>query len=330
MGLGTLPYPAPPNVPGGGNKGASGPGKGTTLGPQGPLPARPSPTNPWSDGNTYPSSTGFMPPGAGASNPILDQFNAIQQAQGNTLQQQYLNSLGMGELGYNNNMWYKTAQAGNDLARLDLQEGREIGLGRERNANDRGFAQRGFDIDSRGNALTRDMGYRANDSEAAARGSISSFGYGQNNRDILGQFGIAQDTTQLNLDKKMADLTLDDKALDSLGKEFGIRRDDVRNALKYGSTQLGLDWANTQAQLAQNLASGDQALQQQALNFMTQLMAMDVPAPSIGDVFPGGLPGMPSTTPSAKTPVPTTTPATYDTTGPYTLTPASTGYTNRR
>lgn len=274
----------------------------------GPLPRpRSAPTpgsgGPGTNGQTPPTpsyGTNTSLPGFGPSqlpandtipvNDLINQFGVANTAQGANLQNQYTNALAYGQGILTNDTDYRNAQAANDLARLGLQEGRDVGLGKERNAADTGFANRAFGIDSRGNALQRDMRYRANDSEAAGRGSITSFGYGQNERDILGQFGIAQDTTQLTFDKKLSDLALDDKALDSLGQEFGIRRSDVQNALKYGITQLGLDWVQTQATLAANLASGDAQLAQNARNFMVQVMGLPMEAPSLGDIFPGGLP----------------------------------------
>lgn len=332
MGLGTLPYPSGSPGAGGGPRGASN-----------SLPAAPPPTGSRAYSQSYPDAAeqyattmGYASPASttvtnGSSiDPIVAQYQSILTAQQNGIQGQYLNSLGMAQAGYDNNAWYKQASAQNDLARLGLQQGRDVGLARERNAADSGFADRGFAIDSRGNALQRDMGYRANTSEAAGKGSITSGGYQQNNRDILGQFGIAQDTTQLTLDKKKSDLTLDNKAIDSLATEYGIRKSDVMNALQYGMTQLGLDWTQTQSQLASQLNSDDANIRQQALNFMAQIMALPQTAPTLADIFPNGVPSVASTA-SPTTPLPTTTSgAAYDTTGPYTLTPASTGFINQR
>lgn len=223
-------------------------------------------------------------------------FAAIQQGQADGLLNQYLAASGLGQGMYDNNVWYRNAQAQNDLARLNIGEQRDIGLGRERNDLNRQFAGRAFGIDSRGNTLTRDMRYRSNDSEAAGRGSVTSFGYGQNNRDILGQYGIAQDTTQLTYDKAMADVTLDDKALDLLGKEYGIKRADINNALKFGLTQLGLDQIQAVNQLNQALTSGDAQLQQNAINFMIQMMSLPMDQVSMSDLnlpkIP--IPGQPS------------------------------------
>lgn len=273
MGLGMLPPPTPDTKPHPGQR----PNTNVPYGVPG------APTN--ANQPNLPSQfiTRF-------DDPIIAQYNALITAQQTGLQGSYLNNLGMAQAGYDNNAWFKQASADNDLARLGLQEGRDVGLARERNANDAGFANRAFGIDSRGNALQRDMGYRANDSEAANKGSITSFGYGQNNRDILAQFGIAQDTTQLTLDKKMADLDVDNKAIDSLANEYGIRKSDVMNALKYGMTQLGLDWTQTQQTLAANLASDDATLRQQALNFMAQIMALPQAGPTLADIYPNGVP----------------------------------------
>ena len=257
----------------------------------------PTPTGSRAYSQTYPGvpnqTPGQTTPGTTSAynDPYINAFGVIQGAQSDQLMQQYLNGLGMAEGLYGLNADYRNAMANNDLAKLAQQQYRDIDLGKERNAANLGFAQRGFDIDSRGNLLNRDMKYRSNESEAAAAGSITSGGFQQTNRDILGQYGIAQDTTQLALDKTTADLNLDNKAIDSLAKEYGVRKDDVLTTLKFGITQLGLDWTQAQQQLAQQLASGDAALQMNALNFMQQIMALPAPAVSIGDTFPGGLPG---------------------------------------
>lgn len=294
MGLGTS-YPA--------STGGSPPRPGQSGGPDktsGPPPrtgsrqysqAYPENTPSWyNEGQVTPSSI-TVPPWQQA---IFD-FNAINRSQGDALLGQWANAIGMGELGYENEAWYRNAKAQNDLAALGLAEGRDVGLGRERNNADRGFAGRGFEIDSRGNALKRDMGYRANDSEAAGRGSITSFGYGQNNRDILSQFGIAQDGTQLAYDKKMSDLAIDDKAIDSLAAEYGLKRADINNALKYGMSQLGLDWIQAVDTLNQQLNSGNDQLAMNAINFMNQVMSipMDQVTPTDLNLTPQQMPGVP-------------------------------------
>lgn len=214
----------------------------------------------------------------------INDFNAINTAQSDMLLNQYLTSLGLGQGIYDNNVWYRNAQANNDLARLGLGEARDVGLARERNNLNAQFAGRAFDIDSRGNSLTRDMRYRANDSEAAGRGSVTSFGYGQNNRDILGQYGVAQDTTQLAYDRAMTDIRLDDKAIDLVAKEYGIKRSDVENALKYGLTQLGLDQFQAVDQLNQALTSGNAQLGQNAINFLMQIMALPIDPVALADL----------------------------------------------
>lgn len=287
MGLGTE-YPVGTGSPGAGG----GPrGKANTGGVSAPAP-RPSDAYymPGFGSPTTGQPRDFGAHGSTFIDPLIAQFTAVDQAQRQGLTNRSLIDQGFGQLGYDNNMWFKQASADNDLARLGLQKDRDVGLAKEGNAADRGFAGRGFEIDSRGNALTRDMRYRANDSEAAAKGSITSFGYGQNERDILGQFGIAQDTTQLQYDKKISDLDISDKAIGSLAKEFDIRASDVMNALKYSSTQLGLDWEQTQRQIKEALDSGNAELNMQALNFMQQMMAMPIKPPSATDLFPGGVP----------------------------------------
>lgn len=245
----------------------------------------------YTPGQTTPSTLGPMSP----FNQAISDFNTINTNQGDALLNQYLNKVGFANLGYDNEEWYRNAKAQNDLAALGLAEGRDIGLGRDRNNADRGFAGRGFDIDSRGNALKRDMGYRANTSEAAGRGSITSFGYGQNNRDILSQFGIAQDGTQLAYDKKMSDLAFSDKAIDSLAADYGLKRADINNALKYTMTQLGLDQSQTMMQLEEMLSSGNDQLAMNAINFMNQMMSMPMDQITTSDLglAPRQMPGQP-------------------------------------
>lgn len=158
-----------------------------------------------------------------------------------------------------------------------------------------GLQGQGRDQDIAGAALNRDIQYRANASDAAGRGATSTSGYTQNDRDSLHKFGLAQDAANLQyagaelgykgagLDYQSAqnahdqageNLTLNDAALDSLGKEYGIRRGDIENQLKAATTKLGLDNASTIQQLNAAMQSGDQAIMQQAYNFLVQLMAL--------------------------------------------------------
>jgi hypothetical protein len=74
-------------------------------------------------------------------------------------------------------------------------------------------------------------------------------------------------------DKQGKELAQTGKALDSLAREYGIKETDLRNGFKNGVTKIGLDLADTQAQLEQMLSSGNAQLIQQGMNFMNQMMA---------------------------------------------------------
>lgn len=79
--------------------------------------------------------------------------------------------------------------------------------------------------------------------------------------------------TMAGYDKQGAELQNVSKGLDSLAKEYGIKRQDLKNGFDNAVTKLGLDLADTQTQLEQMLSSGNAALIQQGMNFMNQMMA---------------------------------------------------------
>lgn len=60
--------------------------------------------------------------------------------------------------------------------------------------------------------------------------------------------------------------------LDSLAKEYGIKRGDIENQFKNAVTGMGLDFADTQTKLEQMMNSGNAALAQQAIAFQQQMM----------------------------------------------------------
>lgn len=305
MGLGTLPYPQnkPPTggASGGRRSSPTSPQPGSITNSMQQSPTSPTPGSPTPRyGTPQPVPNGLSP----FDQRIMDQFNSINTAQQGVVQGRWLNDLALTEGVNNLNVDFTNTNANNDLARLAQQRYRDIDLGRQgnnlgRQGNnlDRTFAGRGFFLDSAGNNQQRDMKYRANDSEAAGRGSITSGGYGQNQNDILAQFNIAQGGSQLSYDKKMSDLDQNDKALklnddslSSLAKEYGVRESDVRNQLKFSIAKLGLDWDATQRQLEDAMKSGQAQLEQNALNFMAQLMAIPGGSASMADTFPNGIP----------------------------------------
>jgi len=65
-----------------------------------------------------------------------------------------------------------------------------------------------------------------------------------------------------------------DKGLDSLAKEYGLRKQDMRNQFDNAVTGMGLDLNDTQQQLEQMLNSGNAQLQAQGMQFMQQMMAL--------------------------------------------------------
>ena len=80
--------------------------------------------------------------------------------------------------------------------------------------------------------------------------------------------------TLAGYDKQGAELQNVTKGLDSLAKEYGIKKQDLMNGFRNGVTKLNLDLADTQAQLEQMLSSGNAQLIQQGMNFMNQMVAL--------------------------------------------------------
>lgn len=247
-------------------------------------------------GQTAPS----YPPGSPEA--LIAQYQQWQDQQFASNQKNNLTNLGIAD--WMNQLNTKSLQqsSGADLARLMEQQYRDVQLGKEGNDLNRWFAQiglgqadqqlglagQGRDLDIRGAGLNRDIGYRANLSDASSRGAITSSGYLQNDRDLLGKFNLARDTANLgyagaelthdrqktDYDSTIAKAGLDDKALDSLAREYGIRASDINNQLKLATTKLGLDYAQTIKQLNDQLHSNNAQLAQQAMNFMYQMLAL--------------------------------------------------------
>ena len=80
--------------------------------------------------------------------------------------------------------------------------------------------------------------------------------------------------TLAGYDKQGAELQNVTKGLDSLAKEYGIKKQDLMNGFRNGVTKLNLDLADTQAQLESMLSSGNAQLIQQGMNFMNQMVAL--------------------------------------------------------
>lgn len=80
--------------------------------------------------------------------------------------------------------------------------------------------------------------------------------------------------TMAGYDKQGAELQNMTKGLDSLAKEYGIKKQDLANGFENGVRKLNLDLADTQAQLEQMLSSGNAAIIQQGMNFMNQMVAL--------------------------------------------------------
>lgn len=72
------------------------------------------------------------------------------------------------------------------------------------------------------------------------------------------------------------DLAQTGKALDSLAREYGIKREDIQNQFQNSVTKMGLDYNSTLNQLNDMLASGNAELIARGMNFLTQLMAYQV------------------------------------------------------
>ena len=80
--------------------------------------------------------------------------------------------------------------------------------------------------------------------------------------------------TLAGYDKQGAELQNVTKGLDSLAKEYGIKKQDLLNGFRNGVTKLSLDLADTQMQLEQMLSSGNAQVIQQGMNFMNQMVAL--------------------------------------------------------
>lgn len=64
------------------------------------------------------------------------------------------------------------------------------------------------------------------------------------------------------------------KGLDSLAKEYGLKKQDIENQLKNAVDGLNLDYNEVVSQLGDALNSGNAQLAAQAMNFMRQMTAM--------------------------------------------------------
>lgn len=77
---------------------------------------------------------------------------------------------------------------------------------------------------------------------------------------------------RVDLDSQGRDLAQTGKALDSLAREYGIKRSDLENQFNNAVTRLGLDSKQAREQLEQMLNSGNAELVRRGLDFMNQMM----------------------------------------------------------
>lgn len=215
------------------------------------------------------------------NNPIIDQFNAwvqAQYAQGNA---SYGTNVGLANATNQNDLTTLNNSSAAQLAALMQQQYRDVALAGKQDQSNLLFAGQARDNQDQALGINRDIGLRANISNAAGSGSASAKGTFQNTRDIFDKYHNQFDANGIAYNKTAADIGIHKEALDSLGKEYGIRADEIQNQLKSATVKLGLNYASTVQQLNDQLASGNGALRQQAINFMLQLMAMpDTNAPN--------------------------------------------------
>jgi hypothetical protein len=155
----------------------------------------------------------------------------------------------------------------------------QLGLTRDRGTNEVAQQRRGLDY----NLTQNDQQYAENLANLQAQ--YDQLQYQQGNRertyqDNRGQLTYQHGSRQNQFDSDVANYRYDasnrDVAslrIDSIAREYGLREQDVDNALKSVTQRIGLDYNNTMNQLAAQLNSGNAALQQQANNFLMQLMA---------------------------------------------------------
>ena len=123
-----------------------------------------------------------------------------------------------------------------------------------------------------GRELNR-LGYR--DTQSGFRGENNALNTGMTSN----RLGYENDlqgfaATRAGYDRDGAKLENVGKSLDSLGKEYGLKAADIENQFQSAVTGAGLDFNDVQQKLEQQLNSGNAQLQQQANNFMYQMMGM--------------------------------------------------------
>lgn len=215
------------------------------------------------------------------NNPIIDQFNAWIQAQYVQGQQSAGLATGLANATNANDLTTLNNSSAAQLAALMQQQYRDVTLAGLNDANTLKFAGQTRDNQDQALGLNRDIGLRANISNAASSGAASAKGTFQNTRDIFDKYHNQFTANDISYNHTAADIAVHKDALDSLGKEYGIRADEITNQLKSATVKLGLNYAQTVQQINAQLKSGNSQLQQQAINFMMQLMALpDTNAPN--------------------------------------------------
>ena len=105
------------------------------------------------------------------------------------------------------------------------------------------------------------------DAEGLTRSAATNY---NNYREALQ--GFRRERVGLNAQGRELDLA--DRALDSLAREYGIKREDLNSQFRNNVTSLGLDYSDTIRQLNDWLASGNAQLAYQAQQFMDQIMVL--------------------------------------------------------
>jgi hypothetical protein len=155
----------------------------------------------------------------------------------------------------------------------------QLGLTRDRGNNEITTARRGYDY----NLTQADQNY--NEQIANLQAQYDSIQYQQGNRERdygsnRGDLQYGADTRRnrhegdvANYNYEAGNRDIASQQIDSIAREYGLREQDVNGALQSATQRIGLDYNNTMNQLAQQLNSGNAQLQQQAQNFLQQLMA---------------------------------------------------------
>lgn len=239
------------------------------------------------------------------------------------------NALGFAGLGateQNRSAMYGLGQQGRDLSRANLQSDfsfnqrdlatnqATLGLRRQQNmlglegneidrghiGAQRGFAQRGLDLDL-GDAMRRGiLDIRQNEEDAQARGGFFAPGTQRTNRDILAATRASGDRSRLGYDETIAGLGvreqklgLDDKQvkmadqiLAQQATQLGIQGDQLRAKLNEGIARLGLEGQIDAQQLVYGQANGKIAEAELYQKIINEAMGtLNVRDPVMGDIY---------------------------------------------